>query len=98
MLDIIQSDTFRKWLSGLRDINAKSRIHARLGRMAEGNFGDIKSLGNKLLEARIDYGPGYRLYYMREGMSIIVLLVGGDKRSQKKDIERAQRIMEAWRK
>lgn len=65
--------------------------------MAEGHFGDVKSLGNKLVEARIDYGPGYRLYFMREGLSVILLLVGGDKRTQQRDIDRAYAIMEIWR-
>ena len=97
MFEVIQSDHFQKWLSVLKDRRAKARIHTRLDRMAEGHFGDVKSLGNKLVEARIDYGPGYRLYFMREGLSVILLLVGGDKRTQQRDIDRAYAIMEIWR-
>jgi putative addiction module killer protein len=97
MVEIIQSDTFKRWLSGIKDRNARMRIHIRLDRMTQGNLGDIKPLGNGLSEARIDYGPGYRLYFVRRGTSLIVLLAGGDKRTQRKDIARALNIAEQWK-
>jgi len=97
VIEIVQSDTFRRWLSTLRDRKAKARIHARLDRMADGNMGDIKPVGQGVSEARIDYGPGYRLYFIQRGMSVIVMLGGGDKSSQDRDIKRAKKLAEQWR-
>jgi putative addiction module killer protein len=82
-------DVFGSWLSRLADLRAQTRILVRLNRLAAGNFGDCKSLGNGLCELRIDYGPGYRVYYAMTGREIILLLCGGDKRRQSQDIGRA---------
>ena len=96
MLEIIQSDTFSQWLSGLKDRLARMRIHARLDRVGMGNFGDAGPVGGGLSELRIHYGPGYRLYYMQREMKV-VMLCGGDKSSQPRDIEKAKIIAEEWR-
>ncbi|AKU12567.1 hypothetical protein AzCIB_2674 [Azoarcus sp. CIB] len=89
---IRQTETFVEWLRNLRDTRAKARIAARLRMAGEGNLGDNKSVSNGVSEMRIDVGPGYRLYYTRRGDVVIVLLVGGDKSSQARDIERARRM------
>lgn len=78
-----------RWLSGLRDSAARARIVARLDRLKAGLLGDWKSVGEGVCELRIDYGPGYRVYYAQDGEALILLLCGGDKRSQAKDVERA---------
>lgn len=97
VIEIIQSDEFRKWLNNLRDKQAKARILVRLDRMSEGNFGDIKPLGGKVNEARIHYGPGYRLYFMQLGQKLVIMLAGSDKSTQEKTIKRARKIAEQWR-
>jgi putative addiction module killer protein len=79
-----------RWIDGLRDRQAKARIKTRLDRLVDGNFGDRHDVGDGVYELRIDWGPGYRVYYARIGELILLLLCGGDKRSQTKDIERAQ--------
>jgi len=89
---IKQTETFEKWLDGLRDRQVQLRIGARILRLVEGNPGDHKVLSGGITEMRIDYGPGYRLYYTQKGSEIILLLVGGDKRSQKRDIETAKKL------
>jgi putative addiction module killer protein len=81
---------FRKWLDDLRDIKARAVIRVRLNRVRLGNFGDTKSVGEGVSELRIDYGPGYRVYFGRSGNTIVILLCGGQKRTQKKDIRTAQ--------
>lgn len=96
-MEIIQSDAFKNWFASLRDRQAKARIAARIRRMTLGNMGDVKALREGLLEMRIDYGPGYRLYCMRKGQIIIVLLSGGDKRNQSADIEKAIIMAKEWR-
>ena len=83
---------FENWLDRLRDRSARYRIQARIDRLAGGNFGDFKLVGGGVQELRIDHGPGYRLYFIRRGNEIIVLLCGGDKASQERDIERAKKI------
>ncbi len=98
MLDIIQSETFQRWLASLKDRKAAARIQARLDRAANGNLGDVKPVREGISEMRIDHGPGYRLYFIRQGSSLIVLLVGGDKRTQDADIVRALKIVQEWRK
>lgn len=90
---IKKTDYFEKWFTKLRDIQGKARILARLKRIELGNIGDHKSIGGGLFELRIDYGPGYRIYYVRMKESIIVLLAGGDKSTQEKDIKRARKIL-----
>jgi len=89
MFRIEQTDGFAKWLSGLRDGQARTRILARIDRLALGNPGDVKPVGAGVSEMRIDYGPGYRVYYFRRDRVLIVLLAGGDKRTQQRDIARA---------
>ena len=97
MLELIQSQTFQHWLNGLKDRQARARVQARLDRLALGNPGDTKSLRDGVSELRIDYGPGYRVYFMRRGPVIVVLLAGGDKRTQDADIERAIGIAKDWK-
>ena len=97
MLEIVQSETFQRWLLTLRDRRAAARIHARLDRIAAGNLGDVKPLRDGISEIRIDCGPGYRLYFIRRGLSVIVLLAGGDKRTQDADITRAAQIAKHWK-
>jgi putative addiction module killer protein len=96
MTDMVlhQTDEFRAWLHRLRDERAKARIAARVRRMVSGNPGDTKSLGGGLMEMRIDYGPGYRIYFARRGTLVVLLLCGGDKRTQQRDIATARELME----
>jgi putative addiction module killer protein len=95
MLEVRQTDDFRAWLANLRDDKAVARIGARIRRMEQGNPGDVRSLGEGLLEMRIDYGPGYRVYFVRKGPVIVVLLCGGDKRWQPRDIALARALAAA---
>ena len=97
MLEIIHSSSFSKWLSKLADRQAVARIQVRIRRMSLGTLGDIKLVGEGVSEARIDYGPGYRLYFVRRGLLVIVLLCGGTKGTQQKDIARAIEIANDWR-
>lgn len=92
-LVVRQTEDFRGWLLRLRDERAKARIAARIRRMEFENPGDVRALGGGLMEMRIDYGPGYRLYFVRQGGSIILLLCGGDKRSQQRDIAKARKLI-----
>lgn len=92
MVELIKSATFDRWLISLRDRQAKARIEVRLRRLSLGNPGDVKPVGDGISEMRIDQGPSYRVYFMRRGMLLIVLLCGGDKSSQQKDIARAKLI------
>jgi putative addiction module killer protein len=92
MIVVRQTDEFRAWLAGLRDDKAVARIGGRIRRMEQGNPGDLKSLGQGLFEMRIDYGPGYRVYCVRRGQIVVVLLCGGDKRGQQRDIKRARAL------
>ena len=97
MFEIVESATFKRWIRGLRDRSAVARINARLRNVSLGNTGDARQVGGGLFEMRVHHGPGYRLYYLREG-STLVLLCGGDKDSQQHDIERAGRLAEDWRR
>lgn len=92
MIEIRQTDVFYKWSHKLRDKTAKRKIAVRIQRLAFGNPGDVKSVGEGISELRIQFGPGYRVYYKQVGELIIVLLCGGDKSSQKRDIEKAKEI------
>ena len=94
MFTVLQTQEFQRWLDGLRDQRAQVRIAARLRLAEAGNLGDWKSVGGDVSEMRINFGPGYRLYFTRRGSILIVMLAGGDKSSQVKDIRRAQKILE----
>ena len=94
MVDVRQTQQFSAWLLRLRDANAVARTVARIRRMEKGNPGDSKSVGQGILEMRIDYGPGYRIYYIQRGTQIVILLCGGDKRTQQEDIKQAQKMAE----
>ena len=89
-MTIRQSDTFKDWFSDLRDQNAKRRIAQRLVRVQSGLFGDVKPIGEGVSELRIDYGPGYRIYFAQRGAELIILLCGGDKGTQDRDIRTAK--------
>ena len=93
---MIESATFKRWIRGLRDRSAVSRINARLRNVSLGNSGDAKPVGGGMFELRVHHGPGYRLYFLREGATV-VMLCGGDKGSQQRDIERAGRLAKEWR-
>ena len=98
MTEIIQSNTFARWLGKLKDRAAVMRINARLRRLTEtGNFGDAKPVREGVSEMRIDYGPGYRLYFIQTGPVLVVLLAGGDKSTQDADIKRAIDIAKEWK-
>jgi putative addiction module killer protein len=92
MFEIRKTETFSKWLDGLDDIRARARILVRIERLAGGNPGDVKPVGEGVSELRIDYGPGYRVYYNKQGRSVIILLAGGDKRTQSRNIKTALRL------
>lgn len=95
LMNIIKfSPEFGQWLSALRDLKGRVKIIARLERAEQGNFGDVKPLGGSLYEMRVHYGPGYRIYYTQRGEIIYLLLIGGDKSSQAKDIAKARAMME----
>jgi putative addiction module killer protein len=94
MLAVRQTVEFSDWLRRLKDANAVARIIGRIRRMELGNPGDTRSVGQSILEMRIDYGPGYRIYYVHRGAQIVLLLCGGDKRTQQRDIKRAQKLVE----
>jgi putative addiction module killer protein len=92
-MDILTTSVFDMWFDSLKDLRGKSRIQARIDRIAFGHLGDMKSVGEGVLELRIFYGPGYRIYFRQYGDTLIVLLAGGDKSSQQKDIESAKKLV-----
>jgi len=94
MYMIKQTSIFSRWISRLKDIKAKVSILRRIDRMKMGNVGDHKSIGNGIYELRIMAGPGYRVYYIKQDYEIIILLIGGDKSSQQKDIKKANKLLE----
>jgi putative addiction module killer protein len=89
MLEIRKTEAYARWLDGLRDIRARARVLARVERLATGNPGDVKPVGEGVSELRIDYGPGYRVYFTMRGQTVIILLAGGEKRTQASDIKTA---------
>jgi putative addiction module killer protein len=89
MIEVRQTAEFSNWLRRLKDDNAAARIVARIRRMELGNKGDAKSVGSGVMEMRVDHGPGYRVYYMQHGASLVILLCAGEKRTQTRDIKRA---------
>ena len=92
MIEIRKTERFAKWIDGLDDIRARARILARIERLTTGNPGDVKPVGEGVSELRIDYGPGYRVYYTQHGRSVVILLAGGDKSTQDRDIKTALRL------
>lgn len=92
MFEVQQTALFREWLLDLRDARARLRIAVRIERLQDGNFGDVKPVGQGVSELRIDYGPGYRVYFARRDSAIVVLLCGGDKRSQDRDVALALKL------
>ena len=97
MVEIEQSEEFESWIHQLRDLRAQLRIRARIERISMGNPGDVKSVGEDIREMRVDYGPGYRVYFLQRGEILIVLLCGGDKSSQDSEIKQAKSIAKRWR-
>lgn len=89
MIEIRQTEVYTKWFDNLRDRVARARINIRIRRLSLGNFGDVKPVGAGVSEMRIDYGPGYRVYFVQRGQAVVVLLAGGDKRTQDRDIATA---------
>lgn len=89
MVEVRQTERFVRWLAGLRDLRGRAKVLARIERLIGGNSGDVKPVGAGVSELRINYGPGYRVYYLHKGATLIILLAGGDKSSQAKDIAEA---------
>jgi putative addiction module killer protein len=96
MLELKQTETFRKWRTKLKDERAKALIASRLDRLAYGHAGDVGPVGEGISELRIHYGPGYRIYFQQRGNTIVVLLCGGDKATQAKDIKTAKQLADDW--
>lgn len=92
MIEVRQTETYAGWFNRLRDENAKARINVRIRRLSLGNLGDVKTVGDGVRELRIDYGPGYRVYFVQRGDTLVILLCGGDKRTQEKDIRTAKHL------
>ena len=95
-VEVLQTDFFANWLRKLRDAQARARIQIRIRRLSLGNFGDIKPIGEGVSELRIDYGPGYRVYLRQKGKQLVLLLVGGDKKTQQADIAKAKALAKEW--
>ena len=92
MFELRKTEVYARWLDDLRDVRARARVLVRVERLAAGNPGDVRPVGEGVSELRIDYGPGYRVYFKKQGRTIVVLLAGGDKRTQSRDIEKALRL------
>ena len=92
MYKLEKTNYFNKWLNGIKDFRAKIKIVKLIDKMEDGNFGDVKQVGEGISESRIHYGPGYRVYFIQKGNKIIILLCGGDKSTQQKDIEKAKEL------
>ena len=90
--EVVKSATFLNWLKGLRDRSARARIAVRIDRIEEGNFGDHRSVGGGVSEVRVNVGQGFRIYYTIRGRTVVILLCGGDKSSQRRDIRRARQM------
>lgn len=98
MVEVVRSGTFDRWFRQLKDRRAVARVLVRINRLAAGNPGDVKPVGQGVSELRIAYGPGYRIYYLHDGDRVILLLTGGDKSSQDADIRQAHQIAAEWRR
>ncbi len=96
MVELKQTETFRKWRTKLKSERALALIASRLDRLAFGNAGDVRPVGQGISELRIDYGPGYRIYFQKRGNVFVILLCGGDKRTQDRDIKTAKRLAAEW--
>jgi putative addiction module killer protein len=92
MIEIRQTEAYFQWFNSLRDRGVRARINARIRRLSLGNFGDVKPIGEGVSELRIDFGPGYRVYFVQRGQTLVVLLAGGDKRTQDRDIKKALKL------
>ena len=92
MFQIRKTEIFAQWLDGLRDVRARARVQVRVERLAAGNPGDVEPVGEGVSELRIDYGPGYRVYFKKHGRDVMIRLAGGDKRTQSADIKIALRL------
>ena len=92
MIEIRQTDVYAQWIEKLRDRQAKARIAIRIRRLSMGNPGDVRPVGGGVSELRIDYGPGYRVYFLKQGAALVILLAGGDKSSQADDITKARNL------
>ncbi|MBI1284681.1 MAG: type II toxin-antitoxin system RelE/ParE family toxin [Thiobacillus sp.] len=93
----LESGKFRQWLSKLKDETARARIASRINRLMEGLPGDVAPVGHGISELRIHYGPGYRVYFYQQGDTVVILLWGGNKSTQGRDIETAHQILKEWR-
>jgi putative addiction module killer protein len=92
MVEITKTEQYSQWLDNLFDTKVRARIQARIERLAWGNPGDSKSVGEKVFEMRVDFGPGYRIYYTKKGVKLVILLIGGNKSTQSRDIKIAHRL------
>ncbi|MCK9380393.1 MAG: type II toxin-antitoxin system RelE/ParE family toxin [Sulfuritalea sp.] len=92
MIEVRKTELFARWLDGLGDLQARARVQARIERLAAGNPGDVEPVGEGVSELRINYGPGYRVYFRKRGRELIILLAGGDKSTQARDIKTALRL------
>lgn len=92
MLEIRKTETYAQWIDSLRDLQARARVQVRIERLAAGNPGDVRAVGEGVSELRIDYGPGYRVYFTKRGREVVILLAGGDKTTQSADIKVALRL------
>jgi putative addiction module killer protein len=95
MFEVWQTETYKKWFKTLRDRKARARIDIRIKRISMGNLGDVKSVGKGVFELRIDYGPGYRVYFVERNEMRIILLAGGKKSTQRQDIQKAQELAQS---
>ena len=96
IVEVRQTEIFSGWLRKLRDENARARIQIRIRRLSLGNFGDVKPVGGGVSELRIDYGPGYRVYFKQRGEKLVLLLAGGTKDTQEADIAKAKKLAAEW--
>ena len=92
MLEIRKTESYAQWIDSLRDLQARARVQVRIERLAAGNSGDVKAIGEGVSELRIDYGPGYRVYFTKRGNEVVILLAGGDKSTQAADIKISLRL------
>jgi putative addiction module killer protein len=96
-IEVLETPNYARWFASLRDERAKARVLARVRRLSVGGFGDAKSVGGGVSELRIDYGPGYRVYFARRGAALVLLLMGGDKSRQRADIAKARELTVQWK-